>query len=195
MHGVTVTPAIVRPGPRDRLQVGGVHPRPRVRGDLQGRSRRRVRGARLGDAGRGHSALANKLPAAPSTTTASTRRHTFHYSVKQSPIAGPRRRGPAPGRENVRTAAIPVNVWSGSTARRFVGAVTIVGPTLAGTRDEWRSQAYRARTSRCPNLRLVQTGDMTEPSPRFRSVLPTACPCTSPAGCRLARAVRPTTFV
>ena len=89
-----------------------------------------------------HSALGNKLPAGCAHYTASAGGKTFHYSVKQSPVAG---LGDEARALNVKAAGYSqVNVWSVVyRAGGFVGAVTIVGPdaSQAGAK-KLASQAY-----------------------------------------------------
>jgi hypothetical protein len=89
-----------------------------------------------------HSALGNKLPAGCEHYTASVGGKTFHYSVKQSPIA---RLGNEARALNVKAAGYSqVNVWSVVyRADGFVGAVTIVGPDASqASAKKLASQAY-----------------------------------------------------
>jgi hypothetical protein len=89
-----------------------------------------------------HSALGNKLPAGCEHYTASAGGKTFHYSVKQSPIAG---LGNEARALNVKTAGYSqVNVWSVVyRADGLVGAVTIVGPDASrASAKKLASQAY-----------------------------------------------------
>ena len=89
-----------------------------------------------------HSALGNKLPAGCEHYTASVGSKTFHYSVKQSPIAG---LGNEARALNVKAAGYSqVNVWSVVyRADGFVGAVTIVGPDASqASAKKLASQAY-----------------------------------------------------
>src|SRR5690242_14378192 len=89
-----------------------------------------------------HSALGNKLPAGCEHYTASVGGKTFHYSVKQSPIAG---LGNEARALNVKAAGYSqVNVWSVVyRADGFVGAVTIVGPdATAASAKKLATQAY-----------------------------------------------------
>ena len=88
------------------------------------------------------SALGNKLPAGCEHYTASVGGKTFHYSVKQSPIAG---LGNEARALNVKAAGYSqVNVWSVVyRADGFVGAVTIVGPDASqASAKKLASQAY-----------------------------------------------------
>jgi hypothetical protein len=88
------------------------------------------------------SALGNKLPAGCEHYTASVGGKTYHYSVKQSPIAG---LGNEARALNVKAAGYSqVNVWSVVyRADGFVGAVTIVGPdATAASAKKLASQAY-----------------------------------------------------
>src|SRR5580704_5494949 len=88
------------------------------------------------------SALGNKLPAGCEHYTASVGGKTFHYSVKESPIAG---LGNEARALNVKAAGYSqVNVWSVVyRADGFVGAVTIVGPdATAASAKKLASQAY-----------------------------------------------------
>ena len=74
--------------------------------------------------------------------TASVGGKTFHYSVKQSPIAG---LGNEARALNVKAAGYSqVNVWSVVyRADGFVGAVTIVGPdATAASAKKLATQAY-----------------------------------------------------
>ena len=89
-----------------------------------------------------HSALGNKLPAGCEHYTASVGGKTFHYSVKESPIAG---LGNEARALNVKAAGYSqVNVWSVVyRADGFVGAVTIVGPDASqASAKKLASQAY-----------------------------------------------------
>jgi hypothetical protein len=89
-----------------------------------------------------HSALGNKLPAGCEHYTASVGGKTFHYSVKQSPVAG---LGNEARALNVKAAGYSqVNVWSVVyRADGFVGAVTIVGPDASqASAKKLASQAY-----------------------------------------------------
>ena len=88
------------------------------------------------------SALGNKLPAGCEHYTASVGGKTYHYSVKQSPIAGLGNQARA---LNVKAAGYSqVNVWSVVyRADGFVGAVTIVGPDASqASAKKLASQAY-----------------------------------------------------
>jgi hypothetical protein len=88
------------------------------------------------------SALGNKLPAGCEHYTASVGGKIFHYSVKESPIAG---LGNEARALNVKAAGYSqVNVWSVVyRADGFVGAVTIVGPdATAASAKKLASQAY-----------------------------------------------------
>ena len=88
------------------------------------------------------SALGNKLPAGCEHYTASVGGKTYHYSVKQSPIAG---LGNEARALNVKAAGYSqVNVWSVVyRADGFVGAVTIVGPDASqASAKKLASQAY-----------------------------------------------------
>jgi hypothetical protein len=88
------------------------------------------------------SALGNKLPAGCEHYTASAGGKTYHYSVKQSPIAGLGNQARA---LNVKAAGYSqVNVWSVVyRADGFVGAVTIVGPDASqASAKKLASQAY-----------------------------------------------------
>lgn len=88
------------------------------------------------------SALGNKLQAGCEHYTASVGSKTFHYSVKQSPIAG---LGNEARALNVKAAGYSqVNVWSVVyRADGFVGAVTIVGPDASqASAKKLASQAY-----------------------------------------------------
>ena len=88
------------------------------------------------------SALGNKLPAGCEHYTASVGGKTFHYSVKESPIAG---LGNEARALNVKAKGYSqVNVWSVVyRADGFVGAVTIVGPdATAASAKKLASQAY-----------------------------------------------------
>ena len=89
-----------------------------------------------------HSALGNKLPAGCEYYTASVGGKTFHYSVKESPIAG---LGNEARALNVKAKGYSqVNVWSVVyRADGFVGAVTIVGPDASqASAKKLASQAY-----------------------------------------------------
>ena len=89
-----------------------------------------------------HSALGNKLPAGCEHYTASVGGKTFHYSVKQSPVAG---LGNEARALNVKAAGYSqANVWSVVyRADGFVGAVTIVGPDASqASAKKLASQAY-----------------------------------------------------
>jgi hypothetical protein len=89
-----------------------------------------------------HSALGNKLPAGCEHYTAAVGGKTFHYSVKQSPVAG---LGNEARALNVKAAGYSqVNVWSVVyRADGFVGAVTIVGPDASqASAKKLASQAY-----------------------------------------------------
>jgi hypothetical protein len=89
-----------------------------------------------------HSALGNKLPAGCEHYTASVGGKTFHYSVKQSPVAG---LGNEARALNVKAAGYSqVNVWSVVyRADGFVGAVTIVGPDASqASAKKLAGQAY-----------------------------------------------------
>src|SRR6266487_2892729 len=88
------------------------------------------------------SAIANKLPAGCEHYTATVGGKTFHYSVKEAPIAGLANEARA---LNVKAAGYSqVNVWSVVyRADGFVGAVTIVGPdATAASAKKLASQAY-----------------------------------------------------
>ena len=88
------------------------------------------------------SALGNKLPAGCEHYTASVGGKTYHYSVKQSPIAG---LGNEARALNVKAAGYSqVNVWSVVyRADGFVGAVTVVGPDASqASAKKLASQAY-----------------------------------------------------
>jgi hypothetical protein len=88
------------------------------------------------------SALGNKLPAGCEHYTASVGGKTYHYSVKQSPIAGLGNQARA---LNVKAAGYSqVNVWSVVyRAAGFVGAVTIVGPDASqASAKKLASQAF-----------------------------------------------------
>ena len=88
------------------------------------------------------SALGNKLPAGCEHYTASVGSKIFHYSVKQSPIAG---LGNEARALNVKAAGYSqVNVWSVVyRADGFVGAVTVVGPDASqASAKKLASQAY-----------------------------------------------------
>jgi hypothetical protein len=88
------------------------------------------------------SALGNKLPAGCQHYTASVGGKTFHYTVKQSPVAG---LGQEARALNVKAAGYSqVNVWSVVyRADGFVGAVTIVGPDASqASAKKLASQAY-----------------------------------------------------
>src|SRR6478672_8530197 len=90
--------------------------------------------------------------------TASVGGKTFHYSVKQSPIAG---LGNEARALNVKAAGYSqVNVWSVVyRADGFVGAVTIVGPdATAASAKKLASQATRTSASRCPSLTAAAAG-------------------------------------
>jgi hypothetical protein len=89
-----------------------------------------------------HSALGNELPPGCEHYTASVGGKTFHYSVKQFPIAG---LGNEARALNVKAAGYSqVNVWSVVyRADGFVGAVTIVGPDASqASAKKLASQAY-----------------------------------------------------
>jgi hypothetical protein len=88
------------------------------------------------------SAIANKLPAGCEHYTATVGGKTFHYSVKEAPIAGLANEARA---LNVKAAGYSqVNVWSVVyRADGFVGAVTIVGPDASqASAKKLASQAY-----------------------------------------------------
>jgi hypothetical protein len=88
------------------------------------------------------SAIANKLPAGCEHYTATVGGKTFHYSVKEAPVAG---LGNEARALNVKTAGYSqVNVWSVVyRADGFVGAVTIVGPDASkASAKKLASQAY-----------------------------------------------------
>ena len=88
------------------------------------------------------SALGNKLPAGCEHYTASVGGKTFHYSVKESPIAG---LGNEARALNVKAKGYSqVNVWSVVyRADGLVGAVTIVGPDASqASAKKLASQAY-----------------------------------------------------
>jgi hypothetical protein len=88
------------------------------------------------------SALGSKLPAGCEHYTASVGGKTYHYSVKQSPIAG---LGNEARALNVKAAGYSqVNVWSVVyRADGFVGAVTVVGPDASqASAKKLASQAY-----------------------------------------------------
>src|SRR6266702_528930 len=88
------------------------------------------------------SALGNKLPAGCEHYTASVGGKTFHYSVKESPIAG---LGNEARALNVKAKGYSqVNVWSVVyRADGFVGAVNIVGPdATAASAKKLATQAY-----------------------------------------------------
>ena len=88
------------------------------------------------------SALGNKLPAGCEHYTASVGGKTFHYSVKEAPVAG---LGNEARALNVKAAGYSqVNVWSVVyRADGFVGAVTIVGPDASqASAKKLASQAY-----------------------------------------------------
>ena len=83
---------------------------------------------------------------AASTTPPRSDGKTFHYSVKESPIAG---LGNEARALNVKAAGYSqVNVWSVvDPADGFVGAVTIVGPDASqGEREEAGQPGLRVRT-------------------------------------------------
>src|SRR5690349_2482081 len=89
-----------------------------------------------------HSALGNKLPAGCEHYTASVGGKTFHYSVKQSPIAG---LGNEARALNVKAARYSqVKVWPVVyRVGGFVGAVTIVGPDASqASAKKLAGQAY-----------------------------------------------------
>jgi hypothetical protein len=88
------------------------------------------------------SAIANKLPAGCEHYTASVGGKTFHYTVKEAPVAGLANDARA---LNVKAAGYSqVNVWSVVyRADGFVGAVTIVGPDASqASAKKLASQAY-----------------------------------------------------
>jgi hypothetical protein len=104
------------------------------------------------------SALGNKLPAGCEHYTASVGGKTFHYSVKESPIAG---LGNEARALNVKAAGYSqVNVWSVVyRADGFVGAVTIVGPDASqASAKKLASEATRTSASRCPSLTAAAAG-------------------------------------
>jgi hypothetical protein len=89
------------------------------------------------------SALGSKLPAGCEHYTASVGGKTYHYSVKQSPIAG---LGNEARALNVKAAGYAeVNVWSVVyRADGFVGAVTVVGPDATeASAKKLATQAYQ----------------------------------------------------
>ena len=87
-------------------------------------------------------AIGNTLPAGCEHYTATVGGRTFHYSVKEAPIAGLANAARA---LNVKAAGYSqVNVWSVVyRADGFVGAVTIVGPDASqASAKKLASQAY-----------------------------------------------------
>ena len=89
------------------------------------------------------SALGNKLPAGCEHYTASVGGKTFHYSAKESPIAG---LGNEARALNVKAKGYSqVNVWSVVyRADGFVGAVTVVGPDATeASAKKLATQAYQ----------------------------------------------------